>query len=649
MAVTTMLATLTLFLGYYAGRRELRKPSLRNPLVSESERFLFVPDVRPPLASQNRLIKIDSLPEMNDGIPMDSAPFLVWHRNEKSCIVFRNKAYAAFEKTVWLKESPDAPVFQDSQEGPILKKIQKTGKNIRQKITRSVDGQSFTFDVWASSDQSGGAWFFAIDVSEAEREQASNRKSLRHFESALNQLPFALSIFGKNQRMQQFNNCFVRFFQLEEKWLLQHPSLDEMLDHLRYKRMLPEVIDFQSYKRMFSAFFHGSHKPREELLHLPDERSLKIITTPYPDGGLMLIFEDVTEPLKMKRKHSEQASILSALSSHMREGVLLLGVDRRVILTNTVCLDLWGMDRLKVEGQLLTDLLDSCRPYFYYYLYFQAYKNNLVSFILSRTPRKELIYRSDGLMVQFEYIPLANGEHLIKFLDVTEAEKLKGIAYEARKLLNIDRCLFLKRIQNLRKKLHDELMKEGPALQQNMSYVSPAIEYIRNIQKTFWEDRPTVKEKFSLSEIWTELSEFITPMLEEQALSLQGIGIDTESIFANKILVFRFLSRLIGLGLNEASPQSLVTFSARRRKRHLLLCISLRLKPGLRKSWYHPWDLHLTLLKEMAAVSGGRLTVTTGHPSRLRFLCTYPNSQFEHNVLPLRPQTSPPPKNAAFG
>ena len=361
MAITTMLATLILFVGYYAGRRELRKSWTGVHSDNPCERFPFVPDIRTPVPPEESDVRPDYLMEGDESLPIDSVPFLVWRRNEKNCVVFRNKAYSSFERTIWLKESPDSPVFQESHEGPLLKKLQKTKRDIRQKMTRSIGGQSFFFDVWAFPDGAQGAWFFAMDISEAEREQAGARKSLRHFEAALNQMPFALSIFSKNQRVQNFNSKFVRFFQLDEKWLLRHPSLDEILDHLRYKRMLPEVIDFQSYKRMFASFFHGSHKPREELLHLPDERSLKILTTPYPDGGLMLIFEDVTEPLRMKRKHNEQNSILSALSSHIREGILLLGVDRRVILTNAVCIDLWGMDRLNVEGQLLTDLLDSCR------------------------------------------------------------------------------------------------------------------------------------------------------------------------------------------------------------------------------------------------------------------------------------------------
>ena len=252
-------------------------------------------------------------------------------------------------------------------------------------------------------------------------------------------------------------------------------------------------------------------------------------------------------------------------------------------------------------------------------------------------------------MLQFEYIPLANGEHLIKFLDVTEAEKLKGMTYEARKLLNIDRCLFLQRIQSLRKKIQIDPLKEIGSVGSKVSCVSPALEYIRKTQQTFWEDRPTVKERFALRDVWSELFEFVGPILEERSLAIQGMGIDSEYLFGNKILVFRFLSRLIGLGINEAVPESLVTVSVRRREGHLLLCVSLRVKPGLRKSWYHPWDLHLTLLKEMAAISGGRLTVATGHPGRLRFLCAYPDPHFEHNVLPLRSQVSSSSPSAAFG
>ena len=36
-------------------------------------------------------------------------------------------------------------------------------------------------------------------------------------------------------------------------------------------------------------------EPRQELLHLPDGRTLRLSISPHPFGGLTFVYEDVTD------------------------------------------------------------------------------------------------------------------------------------------------------------------------------------------------------------------------------------------------------------------------------------------------------------------------------------------------------------------
>ena len=44
-------------------------------------------------------------------------------------------------------------------------------------------------------------------------------------------------------------------------------------------------------------------KPQEHMWHLPDGRTLRVVTTPNPEGGVTYLFDDVTERLDLERRY----------------------------------------------------------------------------------------------------------------------------------------------------------------------------------------------------------------------------------------------------------------------------------------------------------------------------------------------------------
>ncbi|MGL6188383.1 MAG: hypothetical protein ACRC12_05035, partial [Holosporales bacterium] len=133
-------------------------------------------------------------------------PFVIWIKTEDHQTIYKNRAYQDFEKYILLKENPDSLVFPESQEAALLEKIKKSSKEQRTKFSRSILGQTFTFEVWALPYKDNTFLYIASDISEYEKEQVLLRKSIRHFESTLNSLPTGIAIWGKNQRLQKFNS-----------------------------------------------------------------------------------------------------------------------------------------------------------------------------------------------------------------------------------------------------------------------------------------------------------------------------------------------------------------------------------------------------------------------------------------------------------
>ena len=72
-----------------------------------------------------------------------------------------------------------------------------------------------------------------------------------------------------------------------------------MLDTLRAARKLPEEQDFRQWKQQLHEAYRAV-EPKEHMWHLPDGRTLRVVTTPNPEGGVTYLFDDVTERLDME-------------------------------------------------------------------------------------------------------------------------------------------------------------------------------------------------------------------------------------------------------------------------------------------------------------------------------------------------------------
>src|SRR6202021_2371673 len=87
-------------------------------------------------------------------------------------------------------------------------------------------------------------------------------------------------------------------------YLDQGPTDSSVLDRLRTADKLEEQ---QNY-RLWKAELHEAHRAveaKESEWHLPDGRTLRVVTTPNPDGGVTYLFDDVTKRLDLERRFEE--------------------------------------------------------------------------------------------------------------------------------------------------------------------------------------------------------------------------------------------------------------------------------------------------------------------------------------------------------
>src|SRR4029077_17593256 len=82
---------------------------------------------------------------------------------------------------------------------------------------------------------------------------------------------------------------------------------------------------------------------KEYTWHLPDGRTLRVVTTPNPDGGVTYLFHDVTERLDLDRRFEEMIRVQGETLDNLAEGVAVFASDGRLRLHNAAFARMWRL------------------------------------------------------------------------------------------------------------------------------------------------------------------------------------------------------------------------------------------------------------------------------------------------------------------
>ncbi|MDR1910666.1 MAG: PAS-domain containing protein, partial [Holosporales bacterium] len=238
---------------------------------------------------------------------LDALSFPIWHRRPGDLRVdYCNKAYADI-----VEATPERVLLENIAliQGPAAHAktlaLRALGEKTIQQAKQNIisHGKSCHVIVHETPFENGTIGF-ALDATESVTAKKTLERHMTAFAEIFDLLSTAIAIFGTDMRLNRFNRAYVRLMGLDEKWLHTSPSFGSVLEELLHKRKLPEVVDFASYKKEQIALFQGLMESKEYLLHLPNESTLRSIIAPHSLGGLLFLYEDVTNTLTLERKYN---------------------------------------------------------------------------------------------------------------------------------------------------------------------------------------------------------------------------------------------------------------------------------------------------------------------------------------------------------
>ena len=193
-----------------------------------------------------------------------------------------------------------------------------------------------------------------------------------------------------------------------------------MIETLRAARKLPEEQDFRQWKAQLHEAYRAI-EPQEHTWHLPGGRTLRVVTTPNPDGGVTYLFHDVTERLDLERRFEELIRVQGETLDNLTEGVAVFGSDGRLRLHNAAFARMWRLAPEKLaERPHIEKITALCEPLHGNAPAWQSLRN-VVTAIDSRETTPGRIERRDGSVVDCITVPLPDAATLVTFHDVTDS------------------------------------------------------------------------------------------------------------------------------------------------------------------------------------------------------------------------------------
>src|SRR6185503_11901093 len=220
-----------------------------------------------------------------------------------------------------------------------------------------------------------------------------------------------VAIFTVDQRLSFYNTAYRSLWELDTGFLDQNPTDSAVLDRLRAGRKLPEEKDFREWKTALHEAYRAT-EAREHIWHLPDGRTMRVVTTPNPQGGVTYLFEDVTERLDMVRRYDALIRVQGETLDNLAEAIAVFGSDGRLRLHNPAFAEMWrlSVDTLTARPHIET-VIQECRPLYTDDMLWQRLRGAVTS-IEGRDSVKERIEIRTGSVVDLVTVPLPDGATL---------------------------------------------------------------------------------------------------------------------------------------------------------------------------------------------------------------------------------------------
>ena len=542
---------------------------------------------------------------------IEAAPMPMWFRGPDLKLRLVNSAYvqavqAESAETVVEKQVELVERVDGLSAAQVAGQARDKDLPVERIVQATVGSQRRTLRVSDLPLGEEGVAGYAIDIEEMEEQARAFRAFREAQRSMLDQLSIGVAQFDADRQLAFANQPFQRIFALSSATGVDPPSFDRFLDIARDAGRLPEMRDFPAWRKELGEWFAGD-KIEDETWTLGDGTHLRIVAQPMPDGGLVMIAEDRTEPLALSAMRDTLLRTRAATFDSLFESLAVFAPDGKLQLWNRRFQDIWGLPEDFLNHHPRIDaVLEKIAPHLARPGQRTAIGEVVRSATLDRQQRGGHVTMSDGRTLEFAGVPLPDGNGLLTVLDVTDSKKAEDALRERASALEEADAVKTRFLANMSYEFRTpltsiggfaELLQGGVAGElspQAQDYVAAIIASVERLSSQIESVLDLTQSEAGLLPIATEdvdLLSFVTTVVREreEAIEAQNLSLDLRgdksagTVQADKRQLARALGNLLDNSIAAVPDGGRILVALSRVKKGARIVISDN-GPGMKPS-----------------------------------------------------------------
>lgn len=597
---------------------------------------------------------------------LDKIPLPIWWRGDGLTLAGCNRAYSeainSDRKTTLAEQRELGAGYIDDGGRSLAERATKTGmaQSESHHVVIGTTRRLLEFTEVPLGSVAGQVGGYATDATALEALQDQLADHIAAHAEVLEGLTTAIAIFGADKRLKFFNTAYADQTGIDPENLQAEPSLGDVLEWLREKRRLPEMIDFPAFKADRDRWFTTLIEPFEELLHLPDQTTYRFVASPHPLGGLIFAVEDVTDSLALESLYNTLIEVQSETLNNLYEGIAVFGGDGRLKLYNSGMARLWKLSEEQLDGgPHISDIVEAAQEFFPKTTDWPRLKQRIILVITERRARSGRLQRTDDSVVRYAVLPLPDGNTLLSFLDISDSARVERALRERNLALeNADRIKseFIGNVSyELRTPLNaivgfTEILDNryfGDLTERQAEYVECVLQASTHLMTLIDDilDLATIGaglmalelQDVDIGSLMGGLAEVATERASQAGLSIEvDCPDDIGSLSADPVRLRQALFNLVSNAIQFTPAGGTITLAARRDKKDMLLTVTdtgIGIAPEEQERVFERFErgdpnaresgtgLGLALVKSLIELHGGSVGLESAPGEGTRAVC----------------------------
>ena len=384
----------------------------------------------------------------------DMLPIPLWRRNRTGRLTWVNAAYVRAVEA----ESQEAVLSSGIELLPLrtreaIREAAREGKAYEDGASAVMAGDRRQLKVLEQPIEDGSVGG-GLDVSEVDAVRQKLDQVTDSNARTLDRLAAGVAVFGRDGHLLFHNAAFRSIWGFSAEWLASAPEESEILDRLRADRKLPEQSNYRDWRTKHLAAYLSA-APREDLWHLPDGRTLRVVAVPNSDGGMSYIYENVTEQISLESRLAALSTLQGETLDHLFEAVAVFGTDGRLRLFNPVFANMWRLSPTTLRAEPhIGEIISTCQAIYSEKSAWDGIRKAVTDFDHEGQAAGRMA-RPDGSVIDFATVALPEGMTMLTFVDVTDSASIERVLKERNEALEAADRLKSDFIQHVSYELQD--------------------------------------------------------------------------------------------------------------------------------------------------------------------------------------------------